>query len=170
MTHIGFPLRLDARGRAAVADRDAWIAGLIEQVLVTRPGERVNRPDFGAGLADLVFEPTDAGLRDATPDRVIAQERADQMRVEMIAIAGVEREILRRQRCAAVGDQPAVEKERIRVCRNVMAGPTRMSTGVKPRLGMQVDIAGERMNIVAEPRRARPAGRCTERSPTWLHA
>ena len=90
MTHIGFPLRLDARGRAAVADRDAWIAGLIEQVLVTRPGERVNRPDFGAGLADLVFEPTDAGLRDATTALVMGAlqaELGELIRVDAVDVA-----------------------------------------------------------------------------------
>ena len=90
MTHIGFPLRLDARGRAAVADRDAWIAGLIEQVLFTRPGERVNRPDFGAGLADLVFEPTDAGLRDATTALVMGAlqaELGELIRVDAVDVA-----------------------------------------------------------------------------------
>ena len=31
---------------------------MIEQVLFTVPGERVELPDFGCLLADLVFEPT----------------------------------------------------------------------------------------------------------------
>lgn len=88
MTHVGFPLRLDARGRAAVADRDAWIAGLVEQVLFTRPGERINRPTFGAGLADLVFEPTDAGLRDATAALVMGALQAELG--ELIAVDAVD--------------------------------------------------------------------------------
>ena len=35
---------------------------MIEQLLFTRPGERVNRPDFGCGLLDLVFEPNSPEL------------------------------------------------------------------------------------------------------------
>lgn len=77
MTHLGFPLRLDARGRVARADRDTWIAGLVEQVLFTRPGERVVRPTFGAGLADLVFEPLDDGLGEATTALIMAALQAE---------------------------------------------------------------------------------------------
>jgi hypothetical protein len=36
---------------------DEHIRDLIEQVLFTSPGERVNRPDFGSGLRQLVFAP-----------------------------------------------------------------------------------------------------------------
>ena len=42
------------------ADTDAYVAGLVESVLLTAPGERVNRPDFGAGLGLLLFAPVDA--------------------------------------------------------------------------------------------------------------
>ena len=89
MTHLGFPLRLDARGRIAIADRDDWIAGLVEQVLFTTPGERLNRPTFGAALADLVFEPIDAGLSDATTALVMAalqSELGELIRVEAIEV------------------------------------------------------------------------------------
>jgi phage baseplate assembly protein W len=55
--HVGFPLRLDAAGRSALADDEAYLRGLVEQVLFTRPGERVNRPDFGSGVDALVFAP-----------------------------------------------------------------------------------------------------------------
>jgi uncharacterized protein len=36
----------------------AYVVQLIKQVLLTAPGERVNRPDFGAGLRRLVFAPS----------------------------------------------------------------------------------------------------------------
>ena len=55
MNHVGFPFQFDARGRTATADEDAWVRGLIEQVLFTTPGERVNRPTFGCGLLQAVF-------------------------------------------------------------------------------------------------------------------
>ena len=52
-----FPYRLDHRGRTAEGDLEAYVNGLIEQVLFTAPGERVNRPDFGSGLQQLLFAP-----------------------------------------------------------------------------------------------------------------
>jgi phage baseplate assembly protein W len=56
--NIAFPYRVDGRGRSAEAENDeAHIRDLIEQVLFTVPGERVNRPDFGCGLLQLVFAP-----------------------------------------------------------------------------------------------------------------
>ena len=39
-------------------DYPAYVVQLIKQVLLTAPGERVNRPDFGAGLRRLVFAPS----------------------------------------------------------------------------------------------------------------
>jgi phage baseplate assembly protein W len=56
---IAFPYQLDSRGTTATAaSADDHIAQLLEQLLFTRPGERVNRPGFGCGLLDLVFSPT----------------------------------------------------------------------------------------------------------------
>ena len=63
MRHLAFPLRLDPRGRTALADDEDYLRGLVEQVLFTRPGERVNRPDFGSGVDRLVFAPTDRPTR-----------------------------------------------------------------------------------------------------------
>jgi phage baseplate assembly protein W len=51
------PFGFDARGRAAVADTDDHVRDMIRAVLFTAPGERVNRPDFGCGLRQLVFAP-----------------------------------------------------------------------------------------------------------------
>lgn len=54
---IDFPLHVDARGRTAETDPADHVRDMIEELLFTTPGERVNRPDFGCGLLDLVFEP-----------------------------------------------------------------------------------------------------------------
>jgi phage baseplate assembly protein W len=54
---VAFPFQPDAHGRTATATPDDHLRDLIEQVLFTSPGERVNRPDFGAGLLQLVFQP-----------------------------------------------------------------------------------------------------------------
>lgn len=50
-----FPFHISPQGRTALTDESDHIRDLIEQVLFTAPGERVNRPDFGCGLLALVF-------------------------------------------------------------------------------------------------------------------
>src|SRR3954468_23977640 len=66
MSHLDFPYHIDGRGRTAVTDDADHIRDLIEQVLFTSPGERVMRPDFGAGLLALVFEPNSTTLAATT--------------------------------------------------------------------------------------------------------
>ncbi|MGH3508186.1 MAG: GPW/gp25 family protein [Nocardioidaceae bacterium] len=57
MTNIDFPFRIDGRGRVGRTGEDDHIRDMIEQVLFTSPGERVNRPNFGCGLLQMVFQP-----------------------------------------------------------------------------------------------------------------
>lgn len=57
MRRLDFPFRVDGRGRSATTNENDHIRDLVEQVLFTAPGERVNRPTFGCGLLQLVFEP-----------------------------------------------------------------------------------------------------------------
>ena len=61
-SYVAFPYRTDGRGRTHEAAREAWLHGLIEQLLFTLPGDRVNRPDFGCGLMQLVFAPNSPEL------------------------------------------------------------------------------------------------------------
>jgi phage baseplate assembly protein W len=60
--NIDFPFHFDSRGRTATTDDDDHIRDMIEQFLFTNPGERVNRPDFGSGLLQLVFAPNSPEL------------------------------------------------------------------------------------------------------------
>jgi phage baseplate assembly protein W len=60
--NIRFPYHIDDRGRTAETRGDEHIKDLIEQVLFTSPGERINQPDFGSGLLQLVFAPVDDAL------------------------------------------------------------------------------------------------------------
>jgi uncharacterized protein len=59
---IDFPFRIDPAGRTATSPADDHIRQMIELVLFTNPGERVNRPDFGTGLRNLVFGPNSPEL------------------------------------------------------------------------------------------------------------
>jgi len=63
---LGYPFRFSTRGRTADAGFEAHIRELIEQVLFTAPGERVNRPDFGTPLLQLVFAPASPELAATT--------------------------------------------------------------------------------------------------------
>ena len=64
--YFDFPYRIEGRGRTAETGEDDHIRDLIYQVLFTAPGERVNRPDFGCGIAQLVFMPNGSALAAAT--------------------------------------------------------------------------------------------------------
>ncbi len=60
--NIDFPFHFDRRGGTAATDDDDHIRDMIEQLLFTNPGERVNRPDFGSGLLQMVFAPNSPEL------------------------------------------------------------------------------------------------------------
>ena len=60
--NIDFPFHFDSRGRTASTDDDDHIRDMVEELLFTSPGERVNRPDFGSGLLQMVFAPNSAEL------------------------------------------------------------------------------------------------------------
>jgi phage baseplate assembly protein W len=62
MTNIDFPFYFDGSGRTAATHDDDHIRDMIEQLLFTNPGERVNRPNFGSGLLHMVFEPNSPEL------------------------------------------------------------------------------------------------------------
>ena len=59
---IDYPFQFDGRGRTAETTDDDHIRDMIEEFLFTNPGERVNRPDFGSGLLQLVFAPNSPEL------------------------------------------------------------------------------------------------------------
>ena len=53
--NIDFRFHFDSSGRTAATDDEDHIRDMIEQLLFTNPGERVNRPYFGSGLLQMVF-------------------------------------------------------------------------------------------------------------------
>src|SRR6516164_2575542 len=60
--NLDYPFRFDDGGRTATSNDADHIRELIEQVLFTAPGERVNRPAFGSGALQLVFTPASDAL------------------------------------------------------------------------------------------------------------
>jgi len=65
-----FPIRLDQQGDIALASGEDDIRQAILIILGTAPGERVMRPDFGAGLQALVFEPLNTATKALVKHRV----------------------------------------------------------------------------------------------------
>lgn len=91
--YLDYPLHFDRRGRSADTDRDEHIRDLIEQVLFTSPGERVNRPDFGCGLQQLVFAPNSPELATATQFMVqgaLQQWLGDLIDIEAVQVESVD--------------------------------------------------------------------------------
>lgn len=87
--NIAYPYQFDRRGRTAESADDQHIRELIEQVLFTSPGERVNRPTFGSGLRQLVFAPNHDTLAAATQMAVqgaLQQWLGDLIQVESVNV------------------------------------------------------------------------------------
>ncbi|HEX9803698.1 MAG TPA: GPW/gp25 family protein [Gammaproteobacteria bacterium] len=90
---IDFPYHLDGRGRTGSTSEEDHIRDMIEQVLFTSPGERVNRPDFGSGLLQLVFGPNSNELAAATEFMVqgaLQQWLGDRIQVESVNVESEE--------------------------------------------------------------------------------
>ena len=96
-SYLDHPLRLDGRGRVATTRADDHVRDMIYQVLFTNPGERINRPDFGCGLLQLVFEPNGEVLATATQFLVqgaLQRWLADVVQVEQVAITSEEERLV----------------------------------------------------------------------------
>lgn len=82
--HVDFPVHVDGRGRTATVDDAGHVRDLIDQVLFTAPGERVNRPTFGSGLLRLVFDPNREEV--ATATQLLVQSSLQQWLGDVIQV------------------------------------------------------------------------------------
>ncbi len=55
--YADFPYHFGTDGLTARTARADYVRDLLEQLLFTRPGERLTRPELGAGVAELLFGP-----------------------------------------------------------------------------------------------------------------
>ena len=88
MSFLNHPFHFDGRGRTAQTGHEGHIRDLIAQVLFTSPGERVNRPEFGSGLMQMVFAP--GGGEIATATRALVEGALQQYLGELIQIDEVQ--------------------------------------------------------------------------------
>ena len=84
---IAYPFHINNQGQTATIDEEQHIRDMIEQVLFTAQGERVNRPDFGSGVMQLVFAPSSDEL--ATATQALVQGALQQYLGELIQVEGV---------------------------------------------------------------------------------
>ena len=91
--HLDYPFHVGGGGRSASTDDDDHVRELVEQVLFTAPGERVNRPTFGSGTAQLVFEPSSdvlAAVQQQAIQAGLQQWLPDLIRVQSVTVTAEE--------------------------------------------------------------------------------
>lgn len=86
--NLDFPYYFDVRNKTADTEYENHIRDMIEQVLFTSPGERVNRPDFGCGLMQLVFAPNSDEL--AATVRFLVEGSLQQWLGHLIRLEGLQ--------------------------------------------------------------------------------
>ena len=88
--NLAFPFSFDTTGRTAQASVAQHVNDMIELILLTSPGERVNLPTFGSGTAQLVFAPNSDVLAAAQQQAIQAglqQWLPDLIRVNSVQVA-----------------------------------------------------------------------------------
>ena len=96
---LKYPFAIDAGGGrgAEEGDYDAYVRQLIRQVLLTAQGERINRPDFGAGIRRMVFAPNSpavASLAQTFIDQALTRWLPTIIKVEDIKVSAEEEKLI----------------------------------------------------------------------------
>jgi hypothetical protein len=88
--NLAYPYNFDSTGHTAQTDPLTHIRDMIEQILFTSPGERVNRPTFGSGTAQLVFAPNSdvlAAVQQQAIQAGLQQWLSDLIRVQSVNVS-----------------------------------------------------------------------------------
>lgn len=90
-TDYAFPFRIDpVSGQAAQAPYAAHVDQMIRQILLTTPGERVDLPQFGCGIRQLLFAPNSTALQSTTQLLIrqsLTEWLGDQIQVQSVDVA-----------------------------------------------------------------------------------
>jgi len=87
---LAYPYDVSGRGIPSTSDPNSHLEQLILQVLFTNPGERVNLPQFGAGIQRLLFSPSSDTLRTSTQFLIstsLSQWLGDRIDVQQVNVA-----------------------------------------------------------------------------------
>jgi phage baseplate assembly protein W len=77
-------------------DYESYVTQLIKQVLLTNPGERVHRPEFGAGVRRLVHSPINSATASLAQSMIynsLRETLADIIRVDEVLVESVDSRI-----------------------------------------------------------------------------
>lgn len=85
--NIDYPFHFNSAGRTALTGYADHIRDMVEQLLFTVPGERVNRPGLGSGLLQMVFEPNSPELASAL--QYLVQSNLQQYLGDLIQLEAV---------------------------------------------------------------------------------
>jgi phage baseplate assembly protein W len=88
-TGLGFPFGITLAGGVFAQGGEELLRGKILQLLLTSPGERVNRPGYGTRLLDLVFDPNSevlAATMEFTITRALQQQFDDEIQVDTVQL------------------------------------------------------------------------------------
>jgi phage baseplate assembly protein W len=90
MTSIRLPFEIDAGlGRVHTeTERTKYIRQLMQQVLLTSPGERIDRPDYGCGVRRMVFAPNNPAT--ATLTQVLVYQALTEWLADVIIVDRIE--------------------------------------------------------------------------------
>jgi phage baseplate assembly protein W len=97
--YLDYPYGVSGRGTPNTTTLDDHLRDLILQVLFTTPGERVNLPEFGAGIQRLVFAPSNDVMRASAQFLITTNlqrwlgDRIDVEQVSVSSVAGIEEEV-----------------------------------------------------------------------------
>jgi uncharacterized protein len=114
---IDYPFGIAGNGRTAITDNDDHIRDLIEQVLFTSPGERVNRPTFGSDANKLLFAPNSQAAAPAIQLAVqgaLLQWLSDLITIDSVEVSAVDStlNVIVRYRVRSTQQQQVVELTR----------------------------------------------------------
>jgi phage baseplate assembly protein W len=84
---MAFPPRVGVDGRVAWSEGETNIRESIRIILKTEQGERLNLPDFGAGLQRYLFEPNTVATRFQIEDRIIKALQLWEPRISVTDVA-----------------------------------------------------------------------------------
>jgi phage baseplate assembly protein W len=93
ISQIDYPYHFDNRCRTASTSEADHVRDMIDELLMTGPGERVNRPDFGSGLQQLVFAPNSPELAAAlqfTVRAALQQWLGDVIEVQFLEVSATD--------------------------------------------------------------------------------
>jgi uncharacterized protein len=89
-TDYAFPFRIDPASRQASQTNYAdHVNQMIQQILLTTPGERADLPQFGCGLKQLIFAPHSDALNATTQilvQKALNQWLSDQIVVQQVTV------------------------------------------------------------------------------------